>query len=220
MVEEGKLGLITFQSIEERLAAKLGLDYVRQGEEEDIDEDGEVVEKTGDTMHYGNVLGRNGLEDKDILIVAGRHRLPESEVMRRAHAKHYSSKSPILCTGDKRFIAIAEHAESEELTQAAGRLRSACYPGKVLITIGTVQPDFMPEPEIEVEEVPHLTESGRIKREVNEEDARAALEVAWDRLVERGLDPPSTKALAKEAHKSKARAASYKKERLESKHTA
>lgn len=51
-----------------------------------------------------------------------------------------------------------------------------CEPGKVLITIGVEQPDYMPEPQVIVPIVPYLTDNGRIKRKAAKEDAESLFE--------------------------------------------
>lgn len=195
MVEPGSLGVISFKPCMSRFAEQFGIE-------------------AGDTMYYGYTLGKNGFQSRDTVVLVGEPRIPEYENMRMAHALHFGERLPILSKADPCYQQVSHHTMHEELTQAAGRLRAVCEPGKVLITVGTELPDYVPEAQIEVKHMPVLTDDGVIRRDARKENTILAFNAAYNLIKwRRSGKPVSATALAKEAHKDKKAAIEYLKQR-------
>jgi hypothetical protein len=115
-----------------------------------------------DTMHHGNMLGKNGLQDKGQLTILGEHILPQSEYMRQSHARYHDDEVAVLSMADERAKETRETSIQDELDQEAGRLRSVRKPNTKLLTVGTRVANIGVEPELIVAKTPPLDANGKV----------------------------------------------------------
>lgn len=189
----GKIGLISFRSCVDEVAAALNIPETV----EIIDEQGETVTKKR-RGYYWNMRGSNEMEDCEILICLGTPTLRPDEVIRLARALWHDDPNPINPTSNKdeelgkyiyedpRLERLNAYLTRAELTQCAHRSRALRHPGRIVITLCKSEIDFLPIRH-EYVELPRIADDGRLGWLVSREEETAKLDAAMVRLTEAGI---------------------------------
>lgn len=200
----GRVGLVTYQQIEQEVAEGLGIPYVPAK-----DDDPEAPH--GRTLHFWACRGSNKLEDCEILLVVGTPVLAPEETIRLARAIYADDPVPLdervqpderrRFQGyvDSRLQQLSDYFTRAELTQAAHRNRPLRHERRVVITFCQVEEiDYLPATRT-ITELPQMAGDGSgTRREAGERQRNERLQAVYAAIVECG-ESVTVRALCEDA---------------------